>query len=195
MQNPTFNWARWVSNLCSPPVIWAVLVFPIAFRYTTSQGQAIFCALTYIVLVCLLPALYIFWMVRQGHISDIHMKIRSERLRPFLVSILCTGFTWVVLRAANTPVVMPMMAAIMLALLVVMTVITLSWQISMHAMSTTGAVIAVGAFFGMVPALLILPLVPLVGAARLRLQRHTPAQILAGTLLGGLVTALLLRVF
>ena len=32
-----------------------------------------------------------------------------------------------------------------------------------------------------------LPLVVLVGAARLRLKRHTPAQILAGTLVGAIV--------
>ena len=141
-----------------------------------------------------MPALYVVWMVKRGYISDIHMKIRSERLRPFLVSILCTGSTWAILRLSNTPIVMPMMAAIMLTLLVVMTIITLVWQISMHAMSVTGAVIAVGVFFGLIPALIVMPLVPLVGAARLRLQRHTLAQVIVGTLLGGVVTLALLAV-
>jgi hypothetical protein len=195
MEHTKLNWARLVSNLCSPPVIWAILVLPIAFRYTSSQSQAILCALLYIALVCLMPALYIIWMVNRGYISDFHMKIRSERLRPFLVSIVCTGSTWAILRLSNTPVVMPMMAAIMLALLVVMTIITLVWQISMHTMSITGVVIAVGVFFGLIPALIVMPLVPLVGAARLQLRRHTVAQVIAGTMVGGLVTVALLAVF
>jgi membrane-associated phospholipid phosphatase len=194
MEHSKLNWARLVSNLCSPPIIWAILVLPIAFRFTSSQNQAIFCVLIYIVLVCLIPAIYVVWMVKRGHISDIHMKIRGERLRPFLVSILCTGSTWAILRLSNTPVVMPMMAAIMLTQLVVMTIITLVWQISMHAMSMTGAVVAIGVFFGLIPALIVMPLVPLVGAARLQLRRHTLAQVIAGTLLGGVVTAALLSV-
>jgi hypothetical protein len=145
--------------------------------------------------VCLLPALYILWMVRRGSITDIHMKVRGERLRPFLVSMACTAITWVILRLAGAPVVMPMMAAIMLAQLAVMTAITFFWQISMHAMSISGAVVAVSIFFGVGPGLLVSPLVPLVGAARLRLHRHTLAQVIAGTLLGGLVTGLLLATF
>jgi hypothetical protein len=189
------NWARLTSDICSPPVIWALLIFPIAFRYATSGGPAIFCALVYLILVCLLPALYIVWMVRRGYITDIHMQFRHERLRPFIVSIFCTAATWAILRLSGAPDVMPLMAAIMLAQLIVMTVITLVWQISMHAMSITGAVVAVGLVFGLLPALLVSPLVPLVGAARLRLNRHTPAQVVAGTLVGGLVTIALLVIF
>jgi hypothetical protein len=192
MRYTKLNWARLISDVFSPPMIWAVLVFPIAFRYANSKSQAFFFAALYLILVCLLPALYILWMVRRGSITDIHMKVRGERLRPFLVSMLCTAFTWVILRWVGAPVVMPMMAAIMLAQLAVMTAITFFWQISMHAMSISGAVVAVSIFFGVGPGLLVSPLVPLVGAARLHLHRHTLTQVIAGTLLGGLVTGLLL---
>jgi hypothetical protein len=195
MRYKNLNWARLISDVFSPPMIWAVLVFPIAFRYANSESQAFFFAALYLILVCLMPALYILWMVRRGSITDIHMKVRGERLRPFLVSMLCTAFTWVILRWAGAPVVMPMMAAIMLAQLAVMTAITFFWQISMHAMSISGAVVAVSIFFGVGPGLLVSPLVPLVGAARLHLHRHTLAQVIAGTLLGGLVTGLLLSTF
>jgi membrane-associated phospholipid phosphatase len=80
------------------------------------------------------------------------------------------------------------MSAITLAHLTLMAVITLGWQISMHAMSISGALVATGIVFGLFPALMVAPLVPLVGTARLRLERHTPAQVIAGTLLGALVT-------
>ena len=74
----------------------------------------------------------------------------------------------------------------------VIAIITLMWQISMHAMSITSATIAVGVFFSVGSALLLVPLVVLVSAARLSLKRHTPAQILAGTLVGALVPVIVL---
>jgi membrane-associated phospholipid phosphatase len=46
----------------------------------------------------------------------------------------------------------------------------------------------------LIPALLVLPLALLVAAARLNLKRHTPAEILAGTLVGGLIPVLLVAV-
>lgn len=194
MNESRFYWARLISNLVSPPVVWAVMIFPIAFREADSQAQAMLWGLTYGVLVCLLPALYIVWMVRRGSITDIHMRLREERLRPFLVSIACTGLAWWTLRLLGAPSVVPLVAVVTLVQLAAMALITLVWQISIHAMSITSAVVATGILFGLGPALLVSPLVPLVGAARLKLNRHTPAQVLAGTLVGAVVTVMLYAV-
>lgn len=181
------SWARLVSNVLSPPVVWAALAFPIAFRDAPSQEQALVWAAIYISLVCLLPALYIAVMVWRGSITDIHMEKREQRLRPFLVSILFTTIAWWVLRFLGAPAVLPFFALFSLVQIIVMALITLIWQISMHTMSITGATMATVVLFGIVPALLTIPLIMLVGAARLNLKRHTPAQILAGTVVGALV--------
>jgi membrane-associated phospholipid phosphatase len=188
-------WARVTSNLLSPPLVWAVMAFPIAFRDAATNGQAILWALTYGVLVCLIPVLYVLWMVRRGSISDLHMKVRQERLRPFMVSILCTLMAWWTLWRMGAPPVLPMVAAFTLAQLSVMTIITLVWQISFHAMCITGAVVAAGVLFGPAPALVASPLIPLVGAARLRLRRHTLSQVVAGAVVGALITIVLFAVF
>jgi membrane-associated phospholipid phosphatase len=142
----------------------------------------------YIALVCLLPALFIYWMVRRGSITDIHMKVRRERFLPFLVSMLCAALTWGIMQLIGASPAMPMMSAFTLAHLTVMALITLVWQISMHAMSISGAMVATGIVFGLFPALIIAPLIPLVGTARLQLERHTLAQVIAGTLVGALIT-------
>ena len=189
-----FYWARLISDLVSPPVVWAVMIFPIAFREADSEAQAMLWGLTYGVLVCLIPGLYIAWMVRRGSITDIHMRLREERLRPFLVSIACTGLAWWALRLMGAPSVVPLVAIVTLVQLATMAVITLVWQISIHTMSITSAVVATGILFGVGPALLVSPLVPLVGAARLKLQRHTLAQVIAGILVGALVTVMLYAV-
>jgi membrane-associated phospholipid phosphatase len=188
---PVILWARLISNILSPPVVWAVLAFPIALRDAESQGQAILWAGVYTLLVCLFPLAYIAWMVRQGKISDLHMKLRKERLRPFLVSMACTAVAWWSLRLMGAPPVVPQFALFSLVQITVMALITMVWQISMHAMSITCAVVAIGLLFGLAPALVATPLIPLVGAARLKLHRHTPAQVVAGTLVGALIPVLL----
>lgn len=186
------KWARLVSDVLSPPVVWGAFAFPIAFRFAESETQAWLWAVVYILLVCLLPVFYIAWMVYRGKISDMHMQQRSERYLPFLVSILCTTAAWWTLRFLGAPAILPLLALFSLAQIIVMALITLVWQISMHAMSITGVAIAAALIFGIGAALLTIPLIMLVGAARLNLKRHTPAQVLAGTFVGAVVPALII---
>ncbi|MCB9450351.1 MAG: hypothetical protein H6672_02870 [Anaerolineaceae bacterium] len=188
---PVILWARLISNVFSPPVVWAVMAFPIALRDAPTQGQAILWGVVYTALVCVFPLAYIAWMVHRGKITDIHMKLRKDRLRPFLVSIVCTAIAWWILRLLGAPPVVPQFALFSLVQLTVMAVITLVWQISMHAMSISCAVVAIALLFGLAPALVATPLIPLVGAARLKLHRHTPAQVIAGVVLGALIPVLL----
>jgi membrane-associated phospholipid phosphatase len=68
-----------------------------------------------------------------------------------------------------------------------MSVVTLYWQISLHAMAITSATTIILLFFGMRYALALVPLIPLVSLARLDLHRHTPLQILAGASVGILI--------
>lgn len=185
------GWPRWVSDVLSPPVIWALLAFPVAYHADGGQGNALVYALVYGTMVCWLPVLYIAWNVRNGNITDLHMKVREERIRPFIVTIAGSTVALALLIAINAPRLMPMFTLFTLIQLGLMTLITVVWQISIHAMSITGAVVAAGAMFGVGPALVLFPLVPLVGAARIKLGRHTLSQILAGAGVGALMTVLL----
>lgn len=186
-----FSWARVVSDLFSPPVIWGVLALPIAFRDAESLNQAITWATVYIMLVCVLPIVYISAMVKLGKITDIHMKVRKQRILPFLISMISTSIAWLVLRLMGAPAIMPLLAMFSLVQLAVMLGITFVWQISVHAISISGATIAMWFFFGVIPAILTLPFIVLVGAARLKLRRHTPAQVIAGAMIGLMVPMLL----
>ncbi|MEP6985807.1 MAG: hypothetical protein ABI970_09425 [Chloroflexota bacterium] len=188
------RWARVISNLLSPPMVWSILVFVIAFHYAENRLQGLMWALTYAILVCLMPILFIAWRVHSGKISDLHMKERQERIIPFAVSIVCAIAAWQVLRMMNAPSILPLIAAVTLVELITMLVITFAWQISMHAMSISVAVVATGIVFGAAPALFVSPLLPIVGAARLRLQRHTLAQVIAGAVVGALIPLVVLAI-
>ncbi len=189
-----WSWARLVSNLLSPPMVWAALAFPIAFREAESQTQALMWAVVYGVMVCLLPVLYIAVMVWRGKISDMHMRHRRERMIPFMVSLVCTTIAWWTLRFMGAPSVLPVLAIFTLVQIAIMTAITFVWQISMHTMTIGGAAMAIAVIFGTSVGMLFVPIAVLVSAARLKLKRHTPAQIIAGVLVGALVPALVLVV-
>jgi membrane-associated phospholipid phosphatase len=167
----------------------------IAFQFAETRSQALLWIGVYAVLICLLPVSYIVWNVRRGKITDIHMKERRQRFGPFVFSILCAAMGWVVLRLMNTPEQVSSFALLSLLQLTVLAVITLVWQISIHAMSITGAVVAIGALFGLPQALVIAPLVPIVGVARIKLQRHTWSQVIAGTILGCILSFVLFALF
>jgi membrane-associated phospholipid phosphatase len=68
--------------------------------------------------------------------------------------------------------------------LATLSIITNFWMISIHATSISAATVIVGLVFGLLPALLILPLVILVSWVRLYLRRHTWTQVVAGIILG-----------
>ncbi len=182
------SWARLISNILSPPVVWGFLAFPIAFRAAETTQQAILWAVTYGMFVCLMPAVYIGWMVWRGKITDIHMQVREQRIRPFIVSIVGTAVAWQVLQLMGAPSLLPLFALFSLIQIAVMLAVTLKWQISMHSMSITCAVVTTGALYGLGPALLVSPLIPVVGAARIKLQRHTLSQVVAGGLVGAILT-------
>lgn len=187
-----FGWARLVSDLFSPPVLWGALAFPLAFQAAESREQALLWALIYVSLVCVLPMIYIGWMYKRGKITDLHMNVRQERIKPFMVSLVATTIAWWTLRALGAPPVIPVLALSGMIQLAVLAAITLVWQVSMHAMSTGAAVIGAVWAYGLPALLLMVPLLVLVAAARLRLNRHTPMQIVVGAMIGLLVPVMVI---
>jgi membrane-associated phospholipid phosphatase len=190
-ENPEFGWARLVSDLFSPPVLWGALAFPIAFSAAPNRSVAILWAMTYVLLVCVLPVVYIMIMVRRGKIGDIHMAVRRERFKPLLVSIFATAIAWWTLRAMGAPPV-SVLALSSMVQIGVLAIITLVWQVSMHTMSAAAAVIGAIWVYGTGAALIMMPLLALVSVARLRLHKHTPAQVIVGALIGLIVPAFML---
>lgn len=184
-------WERLISDLLSPPVVWAFLAFPVALRAAGTAQQALQWALVYIALVCVLPAAYIGFEVWQGRITDVHINLREQRLRPYLVSLMGTGLAWLVLQLMGAPELMPMFTLFTLIQMAMMLLLTTRWKISMHAMSITSAVITAGVLYGLTTFLLLTPLILLVGTARVRLRRHSIPQVISGILLGGGITVVM----
>lgn len=185
------NWANWVSDLMSPPIVWVVVSLLMAWSFSATLWEALPWAFIYSLFVCILPVAFILYQLWVGEIGDIHLKYRHERYKPMFVTVMSNLVGWWLLHALNVPIVMEILAIMSLLEVTIISVITLYWQISMHAMAITGAIMAVAIVFSIPLGLLLTPLIVLVGAARLRLDRHTPAQVFAGAMVGALTPVIL----
>jgi membrane-associated phospholipid phosphatase len=175
--------ARVLSNVISPPVIFAVLGLVLAFYSAPFRAAAVW-GVVYGVLVSLVPILVVFYLLRTGRIAELHMRHTQERHLPYLVAIVCAGAAFLLFTILDGPELLRCLTAFNTVELVALGLINIYWLISLHATGITAAWIISWLVFGWMAAVILLPVVLLVCWVRLYLKRHTPAQVVAGIALG-----------
>lgn len=142
-----------------------------------------------------IPAILIFMLFRMGIISDLSLTKRRERFYPYLITLLSYTAMMIFYYRMNMPKWFLLMIAASIAIMVVAIVITLWWKISAHMFGIGGLVggaMSVSYFversnpYYLFMGLFILA--GLVGTSRLILKRHTLPQVIAGFLLGFLLS-------
>lgn len=186
------RFARHVSNILSPAAVSVPLILLVAFYRASSAASALAYAATTFFFLSIGPFAYILLGVRLGKLSDVDVSKRSERLGPFIFGLLSICLGWFVLILAHGP--SPLIAVLVVTAVsgLIMMFITLWWKISLHASSLAGAVTILTALYGAI----VLPafaLLALVSWSRVVLRRHTLAQVVAGSLAGILLTAVILK--
>ena len=173
--------ARAVSDILSPAAL-SIPCMLLGVLASDVPGTYRF-ALLYFLVAIPVPVAYVMWLVKSGRVSDFHLPNRRDRTGPFLVSIAAALGAAALLYKFGAPAIF--LAPVVMALVQTgaLFLITLAWQISIHTATTTAlvtfAVLALGS-----GASVLAFLVPLVMWARIYLGRHTPAQAVAGCLLG-----------
>ncbi|MBP6311151.1 MAG: hypothetical protein KA408_02705 [Flavobacteriales bacterium] len=136
------------------------------------------------------PLTSTFLLLRTGMISSLQMPERSDRIGPYMLTLIYYGMMWYLLQ--RTPLhwtVSSLFIGVFVALLLT-TVITLKWKISAHMVGIGGVLGAVcglttlhdlHAFFVISGSILA---VGVLGTMRLLITDHTPAQIHTGAALG-----------
>jgi membrane-associated phospholipid phosphatase len=175
------RFARLVSDLLCPPV--TITLGLIMVVLSSNDPTAWWWALITIGITIVIPVLYIAWKVHTGAISDFHIPIRSQRIRPMLLTVACALLTWGILWLGHAPSLLLSLITFGLIQAVIMLFVTLYWKISGHSAAIAGFSLLAIRLWGhnLWPVLL---LIPLVAWARVRIRRHTLAQTIAGTLMG-----------
>lgn len=184
--------ARVISNIVSPPVMFAVLGLVLAWR-VSPPVQALAWAAVYGFFVSLAPILFVLYLLRTERIAELHMSDTRERHLPYLVAILGSLSVIALLRLFEGPPLLVCLSFFNLLTLTAIGLINLRWLISFHAAAVMAMDTIVTLVFGTFAGLALSPLVALVVGVRLYLRRHTVGQILAGLLLGAGSVLLLQR--
>lgn len=187
--------AKIISYVFSPlampffSVLLAFTVDPYLASYFSSESKvAIYSVMllnTFIV-----PTLLILYLKRLKIISSLDVENRRERFIPFAITLILYVVTYILLRKSPLPEIVYSMVAACILALVLAFLITLTWKISIHMTGIGGVIGAMCALFEMhmfFPVLVLAGLILLagfIGTARLVLNVHTLAQVIAGVVLG-----------
>lgn len=198
-----------VSMVLQPLVIPTLAFGVILFGFPTLFGGYSFKIkmnlLVFVNLITMvIPILFILILKRLGFIKSLQMKDRTERIIPMMVvsGIYVSLAVLLVTRLHINPVFSSVMVSIALVTAMV-TVVTFFWQMSAHGASIGGLLSLLFLLNAhiedelMYAAMLLLTIIAgLVMSARLYLNAHSLAQVVAGFVLGFVVNLLvILRLF
>jgi len=179
--------AFFISAAFSPYLLSVLFVLLISFLYAESLKQFLPWILISLFFIGIIPAGYIFWLLENKKVSDIHLSRHQERKIPFLVgaSSALIGVLLLYFLGAAKPILTVVLAYAANAVLIC--IITWYWKISIHSAFFTASVLIVMLFFGPKFWPLFFLWIPLAWA-RVHRKKHTPEQILAGAVVAILVT-------
>jgi len=179
--------AGWITEVFQPPVVVSVQLLVSPLTQPGFPGTMAYGALAAL-FVCVIPLLLLLVLVRLGKVTDHHVSDRKQRAPVLLMALGSIVAGLLVLEAAGAPESVVAMVLAVVGGVVVLAGVSPFWKISGHAAAiSSSAVIAVmmlGAAW--LPLLL---LIPAVGWSRVVLRAHTVAQVVAGSLFGGVVMA------
>ena len=143
-------------------------------------------------LLFIAPLIAILLLYRAGFVTDPGLNLRKERTIPYCATMLCYLICACYLMRIGAPLWLPAIIIGGCLAILINLIVNLRWKISGH-MAGMGGLVAV-TFFLTINGLAIRPmlwiviaallLAGLVGTARLALNRHTPMQVLCGSING-----------
>lgn len=174
----------------NPPLVMAIFYGYVVYHFTEFFPQATLFALIGLFFMIVVPGIYILWAWRNHKVTDFDLTDRKERAIPFSlagVGILLTFF-FLDYYGAGEPILAFLLAS--LFNLLVITLITPFWKISLHTATLTGVITSVVILSWGKYEYLYLLLLPVIWS-RLVLRRHTFWQLLAGIALTAVLTKII----
>ncbi|HEY84872.1 MAG TPA: hypothetical protein G4N96_07155 [Chloroflexi bacterium] len=181
--NKSEEFAQRISNLITPFTSGIFMAAFFIFKVFNSPFEALKWFSVTAVLTTAPPIACIVYLVKTGQLTDIHMPKRKERLKPLLFTFGWLIISIIALAIFKAPSSLILLTGVALLQVLVLGLITTLWKISFHSSAIMSAA-TVTVLFHSQWAFIALPLVPLVGWARIKLRRHTLWQVISGYIAG-----------
>ncbi|MBI3620171.1 hypothetical protein HY214_03460 [Candidatus Roizmanbacteria bacterium] len=169
--------AKLVSLILGPQFVWPLTLL-ICLFYSGLHGVRLLSAVVVLVILNLVvPFGYIYYAFKKKQISDLDLTRRQERYRPIVVAFLTTVIS-LLFAYFFTNAFLFKLLLLVLFLLLVNSLITFFWKISLHMGVNVIMALVINLVLGARQPVLYLTF-PLIFWSRLVLKKHTVAQLLA----------------
>ncbi|MCK4862638.1 MAG: phosphatidic acid phosphatase [Dehalococcoidales bacterium] len=174
------------SNILNPFLLSFVVIILLAVESTDSASEALKWALISIALSVLPVFVVIMCLVRQKKLEGFFANPRQQRNGIYILAsalgVIGCGVMWYF----KAPELLRVTFIAGLVAIVVFMVINRFWKISLHTAFMSASVTIVTIVYGTAGVLTIL-LLPALAWARIRLNQHSPAQVVTGALLSAVI--------
>ncbi len=188
------QFSRLISTIFMPlfmPTYSVALLFVYTYFSYVYAGHFFALIVPTILFTFFIPGTLIYVMERIGIISDLSLPYRSDRFAPYAVTVLSFAFLIYYFSRLGLPTWFLLMIGSSIVTMLIATVITLWWKISAHMFGVAGLIGGVMSVCYYVEKtnptylfMLLFIIAGMVGTSRIKLKRHTPAQVYAGFILG-----------
>jgi membrane-associated phospholipid phosphatase len=180
------RFAKFISSLSQPPLIsiptFAVINYYLMGGLYSSIGITFIC----FIFAAFLPVITSLIIINKMKI-DIDITDRSKRTLPLSFAVFSYIIGFFVLYFLGAPAITTALMFIYFTNTLLTIFINFSWKISIHAIGIAGPTAALIYTFG-IPGVIFGLMIPLVMWSRVKLKKHTVSQVMAGAVLGLIVT-------
>lgn len=174
--------ARIISTLFVPPSFTIIIFTIFAFSLESEPSKQLITILNALVFGFIAPIALFLILRKKGKLADQDASIKEERTIPFLIAIIFYLIGLWVLIKYDLNIISIAFWFCYISNTIITIFINKFWKISAHSMGVAGPFSAIVFAFGSV-GIILLPIVILVGWARVELKCHTLTQVVAGILL------------
>ncbi|HOE74834.1 MAG TPA: hypothetical protein PLC05_02245 [bacterium] len=183
-----------ISQVTQPPLVVGFFFVFLMFYFAPDFATGLSWCIIAISLIGVAPTIFTLFAVKLGHIKNVLLTRRQDRSSPFLIATLGAIVTFIIFYRLSVPAEVLVFLITLILILIVILIINLYWKISVHA--TTITVVAVAAnIFADYRLWYLFLLIPIVCWSRVYRKKHTVAQVVAGTLLNGIIVYITFNLF
>ncbi len=186
--------ANLTSNILNPFLVSLIIILLLSFESTSSTLDALKWSLISIAFSVLPVFLVITYLVRNGKIDGIFIRVRAQRSKIYWLAGVFVGAGSVTLHYLGAPTILVAAFAAGLSAIVIFMCINVWWKISIHIAFITSSITVLVILYGWIAAVTVV-LIPLMSWARIELKHHSLAQVATGALLAALIVVVVFYLF
>ena len=176
------KFARIISTVFIPPSFTIFIYTLFAFQLESELSKQVATILIALVFGFIAPIILFLILRKKGKLADQDASIKEERTIPFLIAIIFYLIGLMLMIKYQLNIISIAFWFCYISNTIITIFINKFWKISAHAMGVAGPFSALVFVLGWV-GIIFLPIVILVGWARIELKCHTLTQVMAGILL------------